>query len=119
YPRRERRDRLLSPRPPPPPPGQRQGIPHPPPLVRVFGQQPDRMRELALARVHAAHQHVEHEVDALHVAQPIVPATSFGGGAPAPVGNGRRDQLGDQIVARRLAARAHELLRVPLELPPS
>ncbi len=39
--------------------------------VGVFGEQPDRVRELALGGVDAADQDVQHEVHALHVGEPL------------------------------------------------
>ncbi len=61
------------------------------PLVGVFGEQPDRVRELALGGVDAADQNVQHEVHALDVGEPL--ALLFG-----------VDQQRDQVLAR--AARA-------------
>ena len=73
------------------------------PLVGVFSEQPDRVRELALGGVHAADQDVQHEVHALHVREPL--ALLFGG-----------DQQRDQVLAGLLAARAHEAPGVLVEL---
>src|SRR5437764_799528 len=62
-----------------------------------------RFCERKLARVHAADEDIEHEVDALDVVETI--ALLFG-----------LDQLRDQVVRRVLAARVHERLRVVVEL---
>ena len=65
------------------------------PLLGVFGEQPDGVRQLALAGVHAAHEDVEDEVDALTLREPV----------PLLLGG---DQLGDQVVpgVLRRAARS-------------
>ena len=59
------------------------------PLLRVLGEQPQRVGELALRRVDAADEHVEHEVDELDVGEPV--AVLLGG-----------DQRRDQVLARAL-----------------
>ena len=73
------------------------------PLVGVLGEQPDRVGELALGRVDAADEHVEHEVEQLDVAEPV--ALLLGG-----------DQGGDQVVAGVGAAAAEQLAGVGVEL---
>ncbi len=73
------------------------------PLVRVLGEQPQRVRELALGRVDAADEHVEHEVERLDVREPV--ALLLGG-----------DQRGDQVVAGLGAAAAEQLAGVGVEL---
>ena len=58
------------------------------PLLGVLGEQPQAVRELALRRVDAADEHVQHEVEQLDVV-------------------GAVQQLGDQVLAGRLAAGLH------------
>jgi hypothetical protein len=76
------------------------------PLLGVFRQKPDGVRQLALGCVDAADQHVQHEIDALLLAETI--AFPFGG-----------KQRGDQIVggmAAILAAGCDQRVRVLVEL---
>ena len=61
------------------------------------------MGELALARVHAADEDVEDEVAQLVVVEPL------------PVGL-RRDQVGDQILARVVATLGDQLVTPRVEL---
>ena len=73
------------------------------PLVGMLGEQPDPVSELALRRVDAADEHVEHEVDQLVVAQPI--ALVAGG-----------DERRDEVVAGRPAPVREHLARPRVEL---
>ena len=61
------------------------------PLVGVLGEQPERLRELALGGVHAPGQQVQHQVHALVVGQPV--ALLLG-----------REQRADQVGPRGRAA---------------
>jgi hypothetical protein len=70
----------------------------------VFGEQADRVGELALGRVNAADQDVQDEVDALDVRQPLALLTTGAHSLDGCVGGGaHRDQRRDQILAGVLA----------------
>ena len=73
------------------------------PLLRVVGEQPQRVGELRLGRVDAADQDVEDEVDELDVGEPV--ALLLGG-----------DQRGDEVLAGLRAAAVEQLARVRVEL---
>ena len=73
------------------------------PLVRPRGEQPHRVRELRLGRVHPAHEHVEHEVHALDLGEPV--ALLLGG-----------EQRRHEVVARVAAARGEHALAPHVEL---
>ena len=66
------------------------------PLLGVLGEQPHGLGELGLGGVHAADQHVEHEVDQLVVVEPV--ALVAGG-----------EQGGDEVLARVVAAALEQL----------
>jgi hypothetical protein len=76
---------------------------HQVPLAGVLGQQADPLGELALGRVHAAHEHVEHEVDELGVGELV----AF---------EARRDQGRDEVVAGVFAAPGNQSAGVVVEL---
>ena len=73
------------------------------PLVRARGEQPHRVRQLRLGRVHAAHEHVQHEVHALHLGEAV--ALLLGG-----------EQGRHQVVARIAAAGREHALAPLVEL---
>lgn len=69
----------------------------------MLAEQADGLRKLALGGVHAAHEHVEHEVDQLDVREPV--ALLLGG-----------DERGDEVVARRGSAHGQQLVGPGVEL---
>ena len=78
------------------------------PLVRRGGEQPDRVGQLALARVDAANEDVEHEVAQFILVEAV--AGLLGGDQVGDqIIGGRQPPLDDQLVDVRIALR-HRLL---------